>query len=53
MASCSTVKKITMSYDALIYLPLKWKGEYSVKLLDCFKDIKAWMELHFLNINKS
>ncbi len=49
MASHSTVRQMTH-----IYLPLKWKDADSLKpLLNCLKNIKAWMALHFLNFNES
>uniref|UniRef100_A0A8P4K1H9 Reverse transcriptase domain-containing protein n=1 Tax=Dicentrarchus labrax TaxID=13489 RepID=A0A8P4K1H9_DICLA len=38
--------------DSQIYVPLKKKSEYSVRLLlKCLDDIKAWMTLNFLNFN--
>jgi len=38
--------------DSQIYVPIKKKNDNSVgHLLNCLKDIKAWMALNFLNFN--
>ena len=40
--------------DSQIYMPLKKNDTTSLNtLLDCLKDIKAWMALNFLNFNDS
>uniref|UniRef100_A0A4W5Q8G8 Reverse transcriptase domain-containing protein n=1 Tax=Hucho hucho TaxID=62062 RepID=A0A4W5Q8G8_9TELE len=55
----SILKKHNISFhfyadDSQIYLPIKSKGDNSLKiLLDCFYDIKAWMALNFLHFNES
>ncbi len=38
--------------DTQIYLPLKQNGSLQ-PLLDCLKDIKAWMALNFLSFNEN
>ena len=51
-------KKHGISYhfyvdDSQIYLPLKGNDKSSpIPLLECLKDVKAWMAFNFLNLNE-
>lgn len=37
--------------DTQFYLPIKQNSDGLDALLDCLKDIKAWLVLNFLNFN--